>query len=301
MSNIVAAVSLLLCVGTVAFWMRSYSRHECADLSVFGTTLQAGVDSGRVVVEIIGSNPGWGDAEDQEVVRKAARAAGVHFQFRSEERRAWFPGAYGFGYADNYGLGMRWQTFTVPLWLVSGLFVVLVFACRVRRWRTRARIGRCVRCAYDIRATPGRCPECGTVPVKIPAEGSVANRLILFFIHVLGLAASAIGGWYVLSFIVAPVRSTAGVVGVISLFLAWQMVVVFFALGVLTAGYGSDDTEMLIGFLLGPILGSYGGWSVAGYGGLCFGAGAGLFVGPAVGWFRGWLVSRFSADSRRAR
>jgi hypothetical protein len=35
---------------------------------------------------------------------------------------------------------------------------------RSRVVRGRLAAGQCVACEYDLRATPGRCPECGGVP-----------------------------------------------------------------------------------------------------------------------------------------
>jgi predicted amidophosphoribosyltransferase len=40
---------------------------------------------------------------------------------------------------------------------------LLAFA-DLRKQQTRADEGRCANCGYDLRATPNRCPECGTIP-----------------------------------------------------------------------------------------------------------------------------------------
>ena len=37
---------------------------------------------------------------------------------------------------------------------------------RRRRRRLEAQ-GLCVACGYDLRSTPTRCPECGTIPRRI--------------------------------------------------------------------------------------------------------------------------------------
>lgn len=70
-----------------------------------------------------------------------------------------------FKYVDYYG--HPWLVFRVSYWLVAVpffLFMVpfLVAYTRVERRRRMAFLHRrCPSCGYDLRETPGRCPECG--------------------------------------------------------------------------------------------------------------------------------------------
>jgi hypothetical protein len=104
---------------------------------------------------------------------------GGFFTPGSEERREWdlrrvklrggwdlFGGKFGAAippYDDSISIWVG----IVPWWWLAGplgLLTALTLVKPIIGWnikRRRRRHGRCVFCGYDLRATPGQCPECG--------------------------------------------------------------------------------------------------------------------------------------------
>jgi hypothetical protein len=78
----------------------------------------------------------------------------------------------------RFGFGIDWgvhdglmtapktvRAVRVPLWFPTLVFALLPLARARARYRPRRdQRSRCLTCGYDLRATPDRCPECGTVP-----------------------------------------------------------------------------------------------------------------------------------------
>jgi hypothetical protein len=67
---------------------------------------------------------------------------------------------------------------TLPWATLCAVFVVLPMIAS-RSWSRRRKLarsaftGRCANCRYDLRASPGRCPECGTIALaatKLPRK-----------------------------------------------------------------------------------------------------------------------------------
>jgi len=83
-------------------------------------------------------------------------------------------GRHGFGrensrilppYPLNFSGGAGRVACTAPAWaMIIALLILPGFKLRtlIRRGR-RIADGKCVRCGYDLRASPERCPECGKV------------------------------------------------------------------------------------------------------------------------------------------
>lgn len=80
---------------------------------------------------------------------------------RTERRR----GAGG-TYRDEYV-----QLF-VPYWCLVVAFALppALWLCGHVRRRRRRRLHLCPCCGYDLRASPGRCPECGMEAARVPGE-----------------------------------------------------------------------------------------------------------------------------------
>ena len=59
--------------------------------------------------------------------------------------------------------GLRTTHLFVPLWmplLAAGSATIILWR-RDRRRRKRKKLGLCLKCGYDLRASKDRCPECG--------------------------------------------------------------------------------------------------------------------------------------------
>ena len=147
--TLAAVASLLLCIATLALWVRSYGaadRLECFD-KVGSVTL--GSRNGAIGF--------WRDPEWSGTARKICY---------SKVESDWpFGGAMTFRAHVRYGRQLR---IIFPHWFLA-LFSAILPALYLRvpmRLRHDGRTGRCSGCGYDLRATPERCPECGHTPVR---------------------------------------------------------------------------------------------------------------------------------------
>jgi hypothetical protein len=183
-STLVSALSLLVCVATVALWARSYSgfdsvtytddRHldDARRCEVFSHSGVVGVCS-FIYDGGMGSFPGEPPDEAEpgrrwRVVRSVAKPYSVELELviRKDE------GHYLLGFGrdrDLFGMTIAF----IPDWFLVLVTIVVPGWWAFVRFRSARRVARrhCRRCGYDLRATPDRCPECGT-PVPQKEEAS---------------------------------------------------------------------------------------------------------------------------------
>jgi hypothetical protein len=166
-------LSLLLCVATVAWWIRSYRTQDyVVYLNTTVTAPGAWTENAWGVRSLCGELAFYRRYRSASG-QKADPTRGRRVNWRtyrvnpSAQSNAWFPTRMGPETVEDLNPVVVNITtrFFVPHWLLSGIAAALPLAVlgSLSRCRRRRAKGSCVCCGYDLRATPDRCPECGAV------------------------------------------------------------------------------------------------------------------------------------------
>jgi hypothetical protein len=194
--NLAAAVSLVLCLGAIAAWVDSHWGIRAAGVAVKEgscSILVAG-DSVTLSVERVFNRGlfGWDSSSPifatlsipescnnsyaQGACSQFEDRLGCHDDVTGRRGKIWL--GFGASSEDALNLGLRgvapgeklgpdyhvWQLY-VPSWLPAASFSLLPIWWLVGGSKRQRRVleNHCEKCGYDLRATPDRCPECGTL------------------------------------------------------------------------------------------------------------------------------------------
>jgi hypothetical protein len=178
--NLLTVLSLVLCFGAVALWVRSFWMYDhvvwpvvndASTLTVAqGTSAAGAIQIGTTSLTFPGGMPGtaaeWGgDLFGTTWETYPPEDVLVRLLPRYDAQR---------GTVGGHGaIPVTTRFVVLPYWLP--VFVALLLpawnAARTVRSCRRQRQNRCVKCGYDLRATPGRCPECGTPASSVSSSG----------------------------------------------------------------------------------------------------------------------------------
>jgi len=169
--NLAAAVSLVLCLATATMWVRSL--HHSDALIYDWPSGQLSLSSSRGFLCLVNvhspsrtlftRNPPGLHGNEYD-----AGAAEFWSLLNSPSARGLF--SFRWNSISWTGGAVRETDVLVPhSWVLIALLLLPVWwSVRFRRNR-RKRAGTCPHCGYDLRATPDRCPECGTTATPSPA------------------------------------------------------------------------------------------------------------------------------------
>jgi len=191
--NLLAAVSLVLCLATLPLWVRSYWRSD--DLSYTRSTQEELVNFGPQStygeLSVVANYFPEKDSNREQGWNLHTRASSPEQMFR-------YCGKYLIQGQVSSVLGSRFGYFSqridpvhfaryiwFPHWLLALVFAILpaLWFRSFARTRKRRRLGLCAKCNYDLRASKERCPECGTltglpsgaIPAGGPADAAEAK------------------------------------------------------------------------------------------------------------------------------
>jgi hypothetical protein len=119
-----------------------------------------------------------GKSYDPGVTRVTMLAEMGFWEEHGEHRQAIGPRFSGLVRVANWV--DKYKSYSMPQWLLLAIALLYPVFSATRYWKRHmasSRLGRCSHCGYDLRASVGRCPECGTPIVnadlkRLPCRGS---------------------------------------------------------------------------------------------------------------------------------
>jgi hypothetical protein len=176
--TVLAVLSLLLCVAALVFWIRTrrvdyFGTYTTGHEPAGRTTVGAGATRKGLMFWVIRGPSGWAPGFGGSTWEGPVGAGYDRFDsFTHADKRVAFAGfRYYVRAGGGTGVGGPSTVYhlNVPYWLAVAAAAVPP-GLWVRAWLKRRRSqGLCPTCGYDLRATPERCPECGTIPAKLAA------------------------------------------------------------------------------------------------------------------------------------
>ena len=188
--NVIAALSLLVCVAVCVLWVRSQRTSDVIGVEWIGRDGDAALhrafqlSSSRGTVEVSRWHAAHFGTDGRAALARATHGwrpfagRGPYGVFSGDRRQPTLMERLGFGARRERSqslaetgtkvLSAREHVgITTPYWLLAVLAGILPVA-RTRKplrrllKRQSTPPGRCPACGYDLRATPRRCPECGS-------------------------------------------------------------------------------------------------------------------------------------------
>jgi hypothetical protein len=177
--NSLTVLSLVLCIAMAGLWVRSYwiedrcyGRRNTYWIGLATYRGELGCELGIVITDGPADlyTPAWAGGIRHVPIDRVPESDAINIA-EINDRLARLPHYHDLlGFRWHPRLAGDWERgrgVGLPLWFTVILTAAMpVHELEARRRRHGNAMGSCTSCGYDLRATPDRCPECGTIPRK---------------------------------------------------------------------------------------------------------------------------------------
>jgi len=171
------AVSAVLCLATLVLWVRSGIGDafvlEHSTMMLGGVSLHGACE---VYVGLDLCPPGQRMPFEFSLYRPAP-GSDLDYYWEYRVRTYVHIGRFALRWGRAQVGNDRWGAISFPDWFLVAVFAWIPIWVTWRQKRQRRMLCQknalCIDCGYDLRATPDRCPECGT---KVSTISIVSNR-----------------------------------------------------------------------------------------------------------------------------